>query len=180
MRKMNPHRHRRTGFTLIELSAVITVSTAMLAVASVLIINIQSLMTKDQNAVESMTSRVDLARQFRRDVNQALTAELSDDSRQLVLTSPQTEITYRFSDHVLSRRVGEGIDQRSNVKPFTVQWTVSDRLVRLDGVSELSDSQPPWTVDAALSFDASPNTTAPTANEATADNPEKPSEETTE
>lgn len=142
------HNSQRRAFTLIELTTVLGVMGIVMAVAATLLISLQRSNSRVAVASEAAVSRVDVGRQFRRDVHLA-TAVASDDPNQLTLTTTDGPIQYIWEAGSLTRSINE-TQQRYDTDNYKVRFSTTASLARLSAHSASSRRAPPWKVDAAI------------------------------
>ena len=152
---------RRAAFTLLELVTVISVTAVVVGIAMTLIVSLQRVSTRSVRSADGSRSRVDFARQFRRDVHNSTSAVVSNtgnaETSELSLTSPTSSIRYSLKQGQVTRSVGDAV-QHSKLTGYSLEWNATDALVRLRATPHSETGLPPWTVDAALAAPHSSDT----------------------
>jgi prepilin-type N-terminal cleavage/methylation domain-containing protein len=138
----------RSGFSLIELMVVMSVSFVLLTLATGTIVRMQALSRSDTHRVESLATFVDVGRQFRQDVHQAKRATVSDGV--LTLEMAGQPIRYQRIDDELSRQVGNGFSVRSPLLGYEPTWQRDGTVLRLILTPPDDAINPPRQFDAAI------------------------------
>jgi len=154
---------RRRGFSLLECLIYISVAGALLpfAVHS----TYKAIQSKNaaQEHSQGLASLERLARQFRDDAREAMTATAADESKELVLTMPDDrQISYRVSDSAVERTLtgAKGAEAHdsfvlSSVKPAGVEVRTqpAEALLRfrvVRGQTEQDESDRPFIITASV------------------------------
>lgn len=140
---------RRRAFTLVEMLIAISLGSSLLLLATQMIHQTMNVSRTNQDRADVALSESRFARQFRRDVHQAISFDLLDEGHLILSLSDNRECSYAFRAGNVERRLlqeGELLQVEAfnlgeggvvTIEELSTPKRLSAKLVRVSGIRHL-------------------------------------------